>query len=640
MGGPQHTIKAHDDRSRPWSLGIAVLLSYVVLAWFCAHTPYISDDYFFSRGIEQPFAEIMAGAPVRSQPPASAMDVLRRPLQMYGSWDGRVGIYLVFGSILAAPGWVYVAVTPLLILGAAFCLLIHVYGVSWKEDITASRLLLTLGMLAVALPSFGDIYFWRTGLGYAASLLGALVFLLPYRFRLEEPSWNAPHSPVWIVAFFLLGLFVGCIEFLTPILCAMLAVAACGYFCWRGRKEGSRARGSLTLYVAGAAGICLGCLIVFLAPGNAHRMLLRTPEFLQLGLTDKITAFLLHQPQVQGLFWLPYLILGWSVYTLCRRGSAPRRRVPVLTWICLATAVLGQGAYLFAPRPPQRAYTMIAVFLLAGALIAARQALQMLRSQKENACASLTLACVARVFFAIWCLALIPREMLLFQTVDAACRERDAFYARSAGKAVCVPPLPVRGDRYMVLGSYQQDMEYDPAFWVNQAVAAMWHLKSVALCPRPERRLAALGEAQGPLDRPVLTARQYWDRLDVRLALPPGQAHPRKIYVYYFGNPGLARYLPQSWADGLVRWLGRGEPGSWRQWLVPVVFAQATASLTWTEDADGLGEGSGTAKLWGLYPLDGPFWLVRPGASAASFDLLPLRDTAVCTTPRTGAETP
>lgn len=182
-------------RGRFSAVAAAALAAYGLLVWFCAHTPYISDDYVFSRGTEQPFAEIMAGAPVRPQEQASATDVFRRPLQMYGSWDGRIGIYLVFGGILALPGWVYAAVTPLLILGAAFCLLLHVYGTSWRTELTASGLLLALGMLAVGLPSFGDIYFWRTGLGYAVSLVGALAFLLPYRFRLDAPAQGRAHHP-------------------------------------------------------------------------------------------------------------------------------------------------------------------------------------------------------------------------------------------------------------------------------------------------------------------------------------------------------------------------------------------------------------------------------------------------------------
>lgn len=630
-------------RGRFSAVAAAALAAYGLLVWFCAHTPYISDDYVFSRGTEQPFAEIMAGAPVRPQEPASATDVFRRPLQMYGSWDGRIGIYLVFGGILALPGWVYAAVTPLLILGAAFCLLLHVYGTSWLTELTASGLLLALGMLAVGLPSFGDIYFWRTGLGYAVSLVGALAFLLPYRFRLDAPAQGRAHHPALVAAFALLGLFVGCIEFLTPILCALLSVAACAYFYVRGRKEsgaGARGRQHPALYWAGAIGVCLGCLIVFLAPGNAQRVLLRTPEFLQLGLGDKILAFLLRLPEVQMLFWLPYLILGWSLYVLARRGERTLlRETPALTWICLAAAALGQGAYLFSPPPPQRAYTMIAVLLLIGALSAARRAMR-LRASKQEGGFSFRLAWAARLLFALWCLMLIPREMQLFQAVDAACRERDALYAQSRGKAVCVPPLPVRGDRYMVLGSYQQDLEYDPRFWINQAVAAAWKLKSVAICPRPERCLGIADAAGKPQRHAVLTARQYWDRLDLRLVLPPGYSRPRQAYVYYFGNPGLARRLPQAWADGLARWLGRSQAGSLRQWLVPVFFAQAAAPLTWIKSPDGREEGRGVAKLWGLYPQAAPLYLVRPGASAASFDLSPLRDVPDCTTPHAGAERP
>lgn len=114
-------------------------------------------------------------------------------------------------------------------------------------------------------PSFGSIYFWRTGLAFGATLCLALAFLLPYRFRLESPAQGRRHSAWSVAAFGFFALFTGMLEYNTPIICALLSVAACIYF-YRESKNDRSAEPRLALYLAGALGMCLGCLIVFLAP--------------------------------------------------------------------------------------------------------------------------------------------------------------------------------------------------------------------------------------------------------------------------------------------------------------------------------------------------------------------------------------
>lgn len=593
------------------------ILLLVVFSWFCANTPFISDDYIFSRGIGQPFADIMAMEAVQPQPPATLSDVFYRPLQMYETWDGRLSIYLIFGTLLALPNWVYVTIIPLLIIGTAFCLLLHIYGTCWRKELTVGRFLFVVGLLVVALPSFGDIYFWRTGSGYAVSLFCSVLFLLPYRFRFEKPTCGRQYNFICIILFFILSFFLGCIEFLTPILCSILSWAACLLFWWKCQRNKVQKKPCyLGLYIAGAVAVTLGCIVVFLAPGNEQRMLLRTPDFLQLGLWDKIELFLLRQPHVQGMFWLPYLILGWAFFILLRWGGSPRwHNIPLLTWIYLGIACLGQGAYLFAPAPPQRAYSIITLFLLLAGMIAGRQA--SIYAKVSGQTRLLQLKYWACRIFILWCLGLLFWEADIFLTANKASLERDRLYSLSKDKDICVPSLPVRGDRYMVLGSYQQDIEYDSSFWINQAVSAYWGLRSVALCPRQKQVFSAPEYKRS-------TFVQYWDRMAVNIKDSPQGLRPDKIYIYYYGKPGLLRFLPQSWADSLVKWLGTNEYIQYKQWLVPLLFACGTASLEWTDRLDGSPEGCGEAKLWGIYPVDAPFWLVKPGNGPASFDLIHL----------------
>jgi len=317
------------------------------------------------------------------------------------------------------------------------------------------------------------------------------------------------------------------------------------------------------------------------------------------------------------MFWLPLFILIWSSLALLRISKQYQlSSIPTLSLIFIILSILGECAYIFSPPPPQRAYTIISVFLLISGLISSHE---LFIKCKNNGCKKIL---YQKKFFSIllcvWCCILIIIEVKTFYEANKINTLRESIFMSNINKDICVPPLSVRGDRYMVLGSYQQDIEYDPNFWINQAVAAHWGLKSVALCPRPERMPSAQ-------DLDDILFRQYWDRMTVTMRTAPEELRPEKIFVYYYGKPALLRFLPQTWADSIAGWLGTAPTDSWRQWLVPLLMAQGNARMKWTDLPDGRAEGRGEAKLWGLYPVDGPFWLVKPGDGAASFNLIPLR---------------
>lgn len=592
----------------PARQAVSILLTaaglYALLAWFCAMTPMILDDYIFSLGTGQLYPDIISGAPVMTQEKVGLADVGTRAWQMYWTWDGRFTSYLFYGLFLYLPKIAYVLCTPFLVLGTAFCMALHVFGPRWRTEITALRLLGLTALIFVALPSFGSIYFWRTGLAFGATLCLALAFLLPYRFRLEAPTQGRPHSLPAVAAFGLLGLFTGMLEYNTPIICALLSVAACIHF-YRKSGQAGNPEAHLGLYLAGALGMCLGCVLVFLAPGNAQRMLIATPEFLHLSLWDKLEEFFARQPKVQSLFIVPYAILLWSLWVLIRAfGRAFWRHLPDVCLIAFLSALLAQAAYLFAPHPPLRAYSGIAVFLLITALTAYRAALP-----AAGPAATKTLR-AAQVLFALFCLALLAQELLTFNTVHRLVQAREALYSRSAGRDVRVPPLPVYGDPYMVLGTKLQDLSPNPRDWCNQAVAVYWKLNSVAFSPSPERRFAAEG----------VSARLRGKLLEV--TLPPGGARAGEVHVYYRGRPALLGLVPGTRLANMVgRWLISRR---WGRYLTPLFYARATAPVQWPKDGNGAGRAK--ADLGGLYPKHDFFYLARPGESWYSTDILPLQE--------------
>ena len=578
---------------------------YCCVALFCLLTPLISDDYYFGSSSTQPFAAIMAGEPVLPFGPETFVDIFRRAAQMYATWDGRFAAYVTFGFYLWLPQFLYALMIAGVFCGTVFLALRHVLGAEWRDRITP----LSAGLMAAALwwglPTCGSVYFWRTGLAYGMDMFCALLFLLPFRQLLEQPDARLckPLSRVATAGYLLLALYFGLLQYNTPILCLLAGAAACCFFWFRNAAltPGERLRRLLPL-LCGLGMLAFALMLLFAAPGNAQRVQIRAEWFLSLSLLDKLRLWLLGQPRVQVLLWLPWLLTGWSLWIFGRcHGRSFWRYLPLPGVAFLLLGQMGQGAYLFAPLPDSRAYSSVFLLMLLGGCIFARAAMM------QAPPASVRRARRAAVCFLCLVLLTLPHELSLFLSGKAELEARDRVYAASVGEHVRVRPLQTRGDRFFVLGAYQQDITQDPEFWINQVVARHWRLASVALEMPPDRLLRATDDE----GRRLVLCQQGADLRLLSSSFPA----PGTYYVYYYGKPGLVRYLPAGLADGLTHWLQRARPGDLRLWLVPLLYAQARLG-----NAD-----AAPAPLWGLYAVDdAPFWLVRPGDGPASFRLLPL----------------
>lgn len=578
---------------------------YLCVGLFCLLTPLISDDYYFGGSAEQPFAAIMAGEPVLPFGPGAFSDIFRLAAQMYATWDGRFASYITLGFFLRVPQVLYALLVAGVFCGTVFLALLHVLGPEQRKRLTP----LAVGLMAAALwwgmPTCGSVYFWRTGLAYALDLFCALLFLLPFRQLLAQPDLRSSRilSPAATAGYLFLSLYFGLLQYNTPILCFLAGTAAtCRlWYLNAAMPAGERLRRLLPL-ICGLGALLAGLALLFNSPGNAQRLLIRSGWFLSLSLPEKILSWLQDQFYVQSLFWLPWLLTVWSLWTLIRRhGRKFWRQLPPVGIAFLLLGQMGQGAYLFAPNPDSRAYTSVFLFMLLGGCLLVRAAL---------AGALPASVCRARhISLCFLCVVLLtlPHELMLFISGKAELEARERIYAASAGKDVRVEPLQTRGDRFFVLGAYQQDITYDPDFWINQVVARHWQLASVALKMPPDRLFSHTMED----GRRLVFCRQG---TTLRLVSAP-QSAANRYYVYYYGKPGLVRYLPASLADGLTRWLRQARPGDMRLWLVPLLYAQARLG-----DKD-----AAPATLWGVYPVaDSPLWLVRPGDGPMSFRLLPL----------------
>ena len=303
---------------------LVCLVIMAVMSWFCAMTPWISDDYAFSK---------------------NEAGLWATQVKEYLEWSGKfVGHYMA-RVLLSGPEWVHPVLTPimfmLLVAGGALLAL----GAQWRERLCAWHLVVVAGLVWIALPAFGTVFFWRTGTGdYGYSLVWATLFLVPYRMWADRADFRLPGGALFVFAGILAGWSnenVGMLAILTA-----LGVAV---FRWR-------ASGRVHLWaIAGIAGAILGWSMMMAAPGNAIRLAaVGGVEKIPLASMKALLRFVQFwsTEQIEMLpYFLAALLLAWMLH---RRGLLkPAAWIPAVVFFLMAQASL--GAFIASPSTPYRA---------------------------------------------------------------------------------------------------------------------------------------------------------------------------------------------------------------------------------------------------------------------------------------------
>ena len=303
---------------------LVCLVIMAVMSWFCAMTPWISDDYAFSK---------------------NEAGLWATQVKEYMEWSGKfVGHYMA-RVLLSGPEWVHPVLTPimfmLLVAGGALLAL----GAQWRERLYAWHLVVVAGLVWIALPAFGTVFFWRTGTGdYGYSLVWATLFLVPYRMWADRADFRLPGGALFVFAGILAGWSnenVGMLAILTA-----LSVAV---FRWR-------ASGRVHLWaIAGIAGAALGWSMMMAAPGNAIRLAaVGGVEKIPLASMKALLRFVQFwsTEQIEMLpYFLVALLLAWM---LRRRGLLkPAAWIPAVVFFLMAQASL--AAFIASPSTPYRA---------------------------------------------------------------------------------------------------------------------------------------------------------------------------------------------------------------------------------------------------------------------------------------------
>lgn len=588
-------------------LGISLVMFYFV--WLM---PYMTDNYLFSKDMTPGYAAFMGGEQITSLKPMSLDAAFRQAREMYSSWCGRFAGNLFVYLLFMLPHGLYAAFAAFGF--ALLVLLLHccIHGREWKNRLSPAWLLGIAGLLWAGLPSFGSAFFWLS-VGGEIALLAQAAILLPYRLAFDRQTERTRLATiVSCLIFFPAGIVSASLDYATS--CALPPTALlCVVWLYFRQKPGSRK--APAMLISGALGLFFGGGMTILAPGNYQRLRLTSDpdvlKYLDASWTQRIADWLSHLPEVIVMQSIPICIFLWSCLVLKHHyGACWIKRVPKSCLLFIIPAFLTVGAYLFTAWPPPRAFSTPCMQMIVAACIVLAAALP-----EAGKVARYWLR-IMRLALCLFCVTSLVVEAFCFVKVHNEDEWRKDIYKVSKGKDVVIPPLGIRGDKFMVLGEHLNDVSPDPGHFVNRAIAANYGLKSLRTA-LPEGTFSGSGEcAEGWLFR-LRNGYLYADEIPAAVDRDRDELH-----FYYYGAPALLSKLPAMLADAIFEWLADSGENGLKANLLPLLLAREDMSLK----RCGKGDEPCPADLLEMYPANGMnLWLVRPGEDRTSFDICKLR---------------
>ena len=312
---------------------ICVALLFLMLN---IYTPLIADDYGYSLEFH------------------SFGDIFPSIYNTYYNWTGRsVVIFLVEFWLLIGKLFFNIANT---LVYCAFILLIQFHITGNMKKMSAWLFLALNIFFWVIVPEWGQVFLWLTGsCGYLWTAMIALLFLVPFRKRQDNPEYNlkAPLS----ILFLPFGILAGWGAENTGAAVLLLLIA---YLIIKiVRKD----RFSL-FEILGVIGFLIGFSLLITAPGNYAR----AESLMEAGrgyINDPFLVMCIKRfISITGMFinYHGFLLMSISAILGFDLVYHRKRKLQVFTYFYALAAIVSLYSMLLSPIFPDRVFLVVLVF--------------------------------------------------------------------------------------------------------------------------------------------------------------------------------------------------------------------------------------------------------------------------------------
>ncbi|WP_036930247.1 DUF6056 family protein [Prevotella sp. 10(H)] len=290
-------------------------------------------------------------------------DIFTSQYNHYVLWGGRSVVHFIAQLLLLLPVSMADMINSLAFLG--YILVIYKL-VNQGNNANAFVFIITAILAWLCLPLFAGTVLWITGsANYLWGTLIMLLFLYPYYIDNKEKA--VPKNSIWKAsAFLLLGIIAGW----TNENMSVAAIFMIFVFCIFQRKYGNIKPWMLT----GLIGLCIGCAIMLIAPGNYHRAEVIN-EYLNTS-NEPFLKVIMFRLSFFPAVYMKHLLILLVVYIISlivfyktSGDHLNKREIIFKSLLFVITAHIAFFALIATPVFPERALFCVVTFMIIGIMI-------------------------------------------------------------------------------------------------------------------------------------------------------------------------------------------------------------------------------------------------------------------------------
>ncbi|WP_054942194.1 DUF3329 domain-containing protein [Paenibacillus ihuae] len=438
-----------DDKTINIYRAIIIFLSIVIFGYFLklnGFTPYWNDEFYYS---------FISGGDAKL---GSIYDIIRSQHYLYFNWTGRILIHGIVQIFLLVGKDYFNIFNSIFILFLIYlvCSFVRVRKFNNKEDLR-DFIIVTL-LLWFLMPVMGQTTFWLAGsINYLWSTVFVLVFLLPYRYLLED-KYIIRNNIASVVVMFFLGLLAGWSQENAAVTAVVFVGSAFIFIIYKHKKIPY-------WFISGSMGLIIGAIFLLLAPGNGVR---KEKMYFDLSLRDQIHGFIQSMKYIvlHEQLSLFILFLVMFIYVLFTKAESKTKNIS-LTLLLFLSGFTSYLAMIASPEFPTRATFIGAIFIVISIMVLS--------------------SCINQKFLvAIMIVAIIPFFLSvtnLYNDMQTVGHE-NALREKVVAESIETGNYDVRLPKYSVEGSdrvFIFDITMNPKYTSNEHFAKFYGLDSVVI---------------------------------------------------------------------------------------------------------------------------------------------------------------